>query len=231
MDIIHNSQSTRTGMGTSMEATAAPPHNGPNGSAASAPPVAVAAAPRATMISFSSSTSALTGTGTNIVTSPLGPPCSKPRPLVLVQVSAKNPQFVCVPLFSSFVAAVCNLFVPRFRLFVFLSCIVLVFQRITGLTSYTVCLQQTSAHCCYDINGTLPCCCAGCALEIKVSCQNGSSSFSTLAVSSLNTCMVPVPITVFRYRSKAGSFSVIPGFQACALPSPAIGENGKTNWF
>ena len=64
-----NSQSIRTGMDTSMEATAAPPT--PNESAASTPPVAAAAAaPRATILSFFSGTSALTGTGTNVVTSP-----------------------------------------------------------------------------------------------------------------------------------------------------------------
>ena len=50
-------------MDTGMEATSAPPHSGPNESAASTPPEAAAAAPRATIMSFFSGTSALTGTG------------------------------------------------------------------------------------------------------------------------------------------------------------------------
>ena len=53
-----------------MEATAALPHSGPNEFAASTPPVAAAAAPWATIMSFFSGTSALTGTGTNAVMSP-----------------------------------------------------------------------------------------------------------------------------------------------------------------
>ena len=38
MDTIYNSESTRTGMDTSIKAIAAPPHSGPNESAASTPP-------------------------------------------------------------------------------------------------------------------------------------------------------------------------------------------------
>ena len=67
-DTIHNSQSTRIGMDTSMEATAAPSHSGPNESAASTPPVAAAAALRATIMSCFSLISVLTDTGTDVVT-------------------------------------------------------------------------------------------------------------------------------------------------------------------
>ena len=58
-----------------MEATASPPHSGPNESAASTPPVAAATAPRATIMSFFSGISALTGTN-NAVTTP--PRCHTP---------------------------------------------------------------------------------------------------------------------------------------------------------
>ena len=70
MDTIRKSQSTRTDMDTSMKATPAPPHSGPNESAASIPPVSsAAAAPGATIVSFFSGTSALNkGTGTNAIT-------------------------------------------------------------------------------------------------------------------------------------------------------------------
>jgi len=52
-----------------MEATAAPLHSGPNQSAASTPPVAAATAPRATITWSLAGASALTGTGTNVITS------------------------------------------------------------------------------------------------------------------------------------------------------------------
>ena len=52
------------------------------------------------------------------------------------------------------------------------------------------------------------------------------------AVSSLNTgtvvhVRITGTVTVLRYRSKAGIFAVIPGFQTCALPSPALRDDGK----
>ena len=46
-------------------------------------------------------------------------------------------------------------------------------------------------------------------------------------VSSLKTDMFALPVTGFRHRSKAGIFAVIPGFQTCAVHSPALRDNGK----
>ena len=94
MDNIHNSPSTRTGIDTSMEATAAPPHSGPNESAASTPPVAAAAAPWATIMPLFSGASALTGTGTNAITSVTSAVPQAPTTVVLVPVPAKHLQLL-----------------------------------------------------------------------------------------------------------------------------------------
>ena len=59
----YRSPATGTGLDTSMEATAAPHHSEPNESAAPTPPVPAAAAPRATITSFFSGISPLTGAG------------------------------------------------------------------------------------------------------------------------------------------------------------------------
>ena len=51
-------------------------------------------------------------------------------------------------------------------------------------------------------------------------------------VSSLNTGVFTLlPVTILRYRSKAAIFAVIPGFQTCALPSPALRDNGESSGF
>ena len=80
------------------------------------------------------------------------------------------------------------------------------------------------------------CCGAGCVLKRKGSYQRWQQTVcqwdkafdvQLSGVSSLNTGMVPLPVTVFRYGSKAGIFSVTPGFQTYALPSPALRDNGK----
>ena len=93
-DTIHNPQSTRTDMNTSMEAPASPPHSGPNESAASTSPVAAAAAPRSTMMSFFSGTSAITGTGTNVYHVSYVRRIPRTRLLVPVPVPAKHPQLL-----------------------------------------------------------------------------------------------------------------------------------------
>ena len=54
-------------------------------------------------------------------------------------------------------------------------------------------------------------------------------------VSSLDTALFALPVAIFRYRSKAGIFAVIPGFQTCALPYRRhyndMINNGKKLWF
>ena len=147
-----------------------------------------------------------------------------PLPVPVVPTSSIGNIIICVPPFL-----VCSLFILPFwfRLLAFFS-FDLMFSAVIPLRQ-----QPTSAHC--GGTGAILLLCWVWARNkrfISVIWQwDKAFDVKLSGVSSLSTGMFVLLVTAFRYRGKTGFFAVIPGFQACALPSRALRDNGQKLWF